>query len=57
MIFFDKLRQRPAVLYLSVSSKVIRNPVALLATGFFIELKTEINFVSISAQQKLKNAG
>jgi len=42
------------MLYLSVSSKEIRDPVALLAAGFFLELKTEIKFVSILAQQKLK---
>ncbi|RSI11586.1 hypothetical protein [Streptococcus sanguinis] len=42
---------------LPVSGNRMYRPVALLATGFFMESKTEINFVSISAQQKLKNAG
>ena len=40
---------------LPVLGNRIYRPVALLATGFFMELKTEIKFVSISAQQKLKN--
>jgi len=39
---------------LLVSGNRIYRPVALLAAGFFMELKTEINFVSILAQQKLK---
>ena len=42
---------------LPVSGNRMYRPVALLATGFFMELKTEINFVLISVQQKLKNAG
>ena len=40
---------------LPVSGNRMYRPVALLATGFFMELKTEINFVSISAQQELNN--
>ena len=34
---------------LPVSGNRMYRPVALLATGFFMESKTEINFVSISS--------
>lgn len=40
---------------LPVPGNRMYRPVAVLATGFFMELKTEIKFVLISAQQKLKN--